>query len=61
MWRYNLHEAGQHGCYKCIEIYKRIKKDKFHREETFLPLDTITAAYFSLEEVLSNDWEVVEE
>ena len=38
-----------------------IKKDKFHREETFLPLDTITAAYFSLEEVLSNDWELVED
>lgn len=42
-------------------LYKRIKKDKFHREETFLPLDTITTAYFSLEEVLSNDWEVVED
>ena len=47
--------------YKCIEIYKRIKKDKFHREETFLPLDKITTAYFSLEEVLSNDWELVED
>jgi hypothetical protein len=42
-------------------LYKRIKKNKFHREETFLPLDTITTAYFSLEEVLSNDWGVVEE
>ena len=38
-----------------------IKKDKFHREETFLPLDKITTAYFSLEEVLSNDWELVED
>jgi hypothetical protein len=36
--------------------YKCIKKNEFYREETFLPLDTIT----SLEEVLSNDWEVVE-
>ena len=42
-------------------LYKCIKKDKFHREETFLPLDTITTAYFSLEEVLPNDWEIVED
>ncbi|WPX99765.1 hypothetical protein Megpolyxen_01670 (plasmid) [Candidatus Megaera polyxenophila] len=41
-------------------LYKHIKKNKFHREETFLPLDTITTAYFSLEEVLSNDLGVVE-
>ncbi len=42
-------------------LHKHIKKNKFHREDTFLPLDTITTAYFSLEEVLPNDWEIVED
>lgn len=36
-----------------------VTQTKSRREEWFLPLDG-TVTYFTLEEVLSDDWEVVE-